>query len=137
MEIIQLLSKESIVACIIAATICYLVYFIRMVASYPRRPLPLPLIGHVSRKSHQDAYLASFIDIITDFRGKYDDPSPIFKMTEWADKFGPIYTLWIGHSPVVVVNNYELNTEASVQKRNDFINRGELVFRKLKHFSSC
>lgn len=53
-------------------------------------------------------------------------------LTRWAQKYGPLYTIWVGHVPVVIVNSYELNVEASIVKRNDFIDRNEqAIFREL------
>jgi len=50
-------------------------------------------------------------------------------MTEWAKKFGPIYTVW-GTKPVVIVNTYDYNFEANIVKKNDFIDRPNNILRE-------
>lgn len=57
------------------------------------------------------------------FRGDYNDSPPTRMLSNFAKKYGPIFTLWIGPTPLIFVNNYELTQEALVTKKNDFINK--------------
>ncbi len=41
-----------------------------------------------------------------------------------------MFTIWVGSTPINVVNNYELNNEASIVKRNDFIDRADSIMSK-------
>ena len=66
------------------------------------------------------------------FRGPYSDPPPAFTFVEWAKKYGPMFTIWAGPTPIIVVNNYELNNEASIVKRNDFIERVDSIMSKFR-----
>ena len=97
---------------IVSAVLTYLIYFVRLIRSYPRGPPPLPILGNVLL-----------------FRGNSNDPTIIFKLKEWAEKYGPIYTIWVGHKPIIIVNSYELNVDASVNKRNQFIDRSNTIIR--------
>ena len=57
------------------------------------------------------------------FRGGYNDISPPTIMSDLAKKYGPIFTLWIGSTPIIFVNSFELTQEALVHKKNDFIHK--------------
>ena len=46
-------------------------------------------------------------------------------VSKLAKKYGPIFTLWIGPTPLIFVNNYELTQEALITKKNDFINKSD------------
>ena len=59
------------------------------------------------------------------FRGDYNDPPPTRMLSKLAKKYGPIFTLWIGPTPLIFVNNYELTQEALITKKNDFINKSD------------
>ena len=114
LEVTKFIFDNIVFTAILAVVVSYLFYYVRLVKSYPRGPLPLPLLGNVLL-----------------FRGNFNDPTVIYKMTtEWGKKYGPMYTIWVGHKPIIIVNSYELNVEASVTKRNDFIERNDVAFRK-------
>ena len=68
-----------------------------------------------------------FIIINLELRGKLSDPSPLIKLSEWSEKYGPIYTIWAGHTPLIMVNSFEANTEAAITRKNDFINRPDNI----------
>ncbi|XP_070574476.1 steroid 17-alpha-hydroxylase/17,20 lyase-like [Ptychodera flava] len=48
---------------------------------------------------------------------------PIYNMTEFAKKYGDIYSLKIGRQRIIVLNNIELVREALVKKQNAFAGR--------------
>jgi hypothetical protein len=64
------------------------------------------------------------------FRGPYSDPPPPFPFVEWTKKYGPMLTIWAGLTTIIVANNYEFNNEASIVKRNDFIDRADSIVSK-------
>ncbi|XP_076357875.1 cytochrome P450 1A1-like [Tachypleus tridentatus] len=74
---------------------------------YPPGPFPLPIVGNL---------LA--------FR---DDTPQFIKIAEWKKNFGPVFTLWIGSRPVVVVDNWDAAREALIVRRNDVIGRNESI----------
>jgi hypothetical protein len=43
-----------------------------------------------------------------------------------------MFTIWAGPTPIIVVNNYQLNNEASIVKRNDFIDRADNIMSKFQ-----
>ena len=114
LEVIQIIFNNIVVTSILTVVLIYLVYFVLLIRSYPRGPLILPLLGNVLL-----------------FRGNFNDRSVTHKLKEWAEKYGPIYTLWAGHRPIIIVNSYELNVETSVTKKDHFIERADLTLRNI------
>ncbi|GMR62894.1 hypothetical protein PMAYCL1PPCAC_33089, partial [Pristionchus mayeri] len=75
--------------------------------NYPPGPTPLPLIGNV-------------IPILWDFPG-------MSKYKEWKNKFGPIYTYWLGPFPIVTVNDYSLMQEMFVNDGDSYADRASFA----------
>ncbi|KAL3084775.1 hypothetical protein niasHT_031660 [Heterodera trifolii] len=69
----------------------------------PPGPVPLPLVGNV----------------LTIDRSKC--PYAIYQ--QWARQFGPIYTIWLGELPVVVVADFQLMRELFVKDGDTFAGR--------------
>ncbi|XP_076356882.1 cytochrome P450 1A1-like [Tachypleus tridentatus] len=78
---------------------------------YPPGPFPLPIVGNL---------LA--------FR---DDTPQFIKMIEWQKKFGPVFTLWFGSRPVIVVNNWDATREALTIRKNDVIGRNKTIMGEM------
>ncbi|XP_012941324.1 steroid 17-alpha-hydroxylase/17,20 lyase [Aplysia californica] len=49
------------------------------------------------------------------------------KATEWKDKYGPVFTMYLGSKPTVVINSIEAMTEAFTTRGDDFANRPHSV----------
>ncbi|XP_073405324.1 cytochrome P450 2G1-like [Dendrobates tinctorius] len=79
----------------------------------PPGPLPLPILGN-------------FLLIRTE--------GMIQGLTKLADKFGPIYTFYLGSRPTVVLTGYQAVKEALVELGDAFTNRGTApIFNRLLH----
>ena len=50
-------------------------------------------------------------------------------MGDYRHKYGPIYTIWMGLSPMVIINDLEYAKEAFIVKRNEISGRMELNIR--------
>ncbi|CAK5048216.1 unnamed protein product [Meloidogyne enterolobii] len=69
----------------------------------PPGPIPLPFFGNTLTLSRSKcAYLP-------------------YKL--WADKYGPIYTFWMGECPIVTVTDYSLMNELFVKNGDAFVGR--------------
>ncbi|KAL1429917.1 hypothetical protein MTO96_015417 [Rhipicephalus appendiculatus] len=45
------------------------------------------------------------------------------KSTEWSKTYGDVFTLWMAHRPMVMLNSYAVIREALVERRHDFAGR--------------
>ena len=79
-----------------------MVLFYRM----PTGPTPLPFIGN-----------------------KFDIPKkhPWIQFQEWSKKYGPIYTLWLGRRPTVIVSDPEIAVDLLEKRSNKFSSRPRFV----------
>jgi hypothetical protein len=53
-------------------------------------------------------------------------------INDFRDKYGPIYTVWLGPSPMVVINDLEYAKEAFAVRNSDIAGRVMLNMRKKK-----
>jgi hypothetical protein len=44
-------------------------------------------------------------------------------LLQWKKKFGPIYTIWLGEDPTIMVNEYSLMRELFVKDGDTFAGR--------------
>ncbi|XP_067319259.1 cytochrome P450 2C18-like [Anolis sagrei] len=72
----------------------------------PPGPTPLPIIGNILQ-----------------LKGKHWDQA----FSKFSEKYGPVFTLYMGMKPVVVLHSYEAIKEALVDQGNDFSNRPKLL----------
>ncbi|XP_053577621.1 cytochrome P450 2G1 [Bombina bombina] len=78
---------------------------IRIHSQLPPGPTPLPLIGNILQVNPK-----AFLESLQKFREKY----------------GPVYTVYFGSHPVVVMCGYEAVKEALVDNGEFFVNRGKM-----------
>nr|XP_060642039.1 cytochrome P450 2C20-like [Anolis sagrei ordinatus] len=71
----------------------------------PPGPTPLPIVGNVLQLKGKHFYQA---------------------FSEISEKYGPVFTLYLGTEPVVVLHGYEAIKEALVDQGNDFSDRPNL-----------
>ncbi|KAH6940402.1 hypothetical protein HPB50_027552 [Hyalomma asiaticum] len=77
--------------------------FYHRVSKYPKGPFPLPFVGNLLSLRN-----------VTDLHAK---------STEWSKTYGDVFTLWMGHRPMVMLNSYAVIREALVERRHDFAGR--------------
>uniref|UniRef100_F6WDM1 Cytochrome P450 family 2 subfamily A member 6 gene 7 n=1 Tax=Xenopus tropicalis TaxID=8364 RepID=F6WDM1_XENTR len=76
----------------------------------PPGPTPLPLIGNLLQIK----------------RGEM-----VKSLTEFGKQYGPVYTLYLGPRPVIVLNGYQAVKEALIDQGEEFSGRGKLVVADL------
>ncbi|KAL3205861.1 hypothetical protein MRX96_011012 [Rhipicephalus microplus] len=77
--------------------------FYHHVSRYPKGPFPLPLVGNMLALRN-----------VTDLHAK---------STELSKTYGDVFTLWMAHRPMVMLNSYAVIREALVERRHDFAGR--------------
>ncbi|XP_077514223.1 cytochrome P450 1A1-like [Amblyomma americanum] len=77
--------------------------FYQRVSKYPEGPFPLPLVGN----------------LLTLRKVK----SLPCQANEWSKKYGDVFTLWVSHKPMVVLNSYAVIREAFLERRHEFAGR--------------
>ncbi|XP_078240733.1 cytochrome P450 2C18-like [Pogona vitticeps] len=73
----------------------------------PPGPTPLPLVGNI-------------LQLKTNFLSK--------ALQQLSEKYGPVFTVHFGRSPVVVLHGYDVIKEALIDHADDFAPRGSLPF---------
>ncbi|GMT36806.1 hypothetical protein PFISCL1PPCAC_28103 [Pristionchus fissidentatus] len=74
--------------------------------AYPPGPIPLPLLGNV-------------LSILFEYPG-------YAPLARWKEKFGSIYTMWMGTVPIVTVNDFDTLHEIFVQDGESYADRASL-----------
>ncbi|KAJ4419487.1 hypothetical protein N0V82_004932 [Gnomoniopsis sp. IMI 355080] len=93
----------SLLVAIPAATLLYdVVIWLRM----PPGPTPLPFIGN---------------------KLQLPKSSPWIQFQEWSKKYGPIYTIWIGRQPTVIISDPVVATELMESRSSKYSSRPRMV----------
>uniref|UniRef100_A0A914CYU8 Cytochrome P450 n=1 Tax=Acrobeloides nanus TaxID=290746 RepID=A0A914CYU8_9BILA len=84
----------------------YLIYnFYWKRRNLPPGPIPFPILGNVIEMFRKPVYQAGI---------------------DWHNKYGPIYTAWIGEIPMVVITDYNLINETLVKDADSYAGRPQL-----------
>ncbi|KAL1420985.1 hypothetical protein MTO96_004343 [Rhipicephalus appendiculatus] len=86
--------------------------FYQRVSKYPKGPFPLPLVGNLLELRN-----------VTDLHSK---------ATELSKKYGDVFTLWMAHKPMVMLNGRAAVREAFLERRHDFSGRIQTNMGRLK-----
>ncbi|XP_071979549.1 cytochrome P450 2A5-like [Engystomops pustulosus] len=88
--------------------LCFILYLslksIRNHGNLPPGPAPLPLLGNM-------------LDLGGDF---------VNSLMKLRDKYGDVFTVYLGSRPVVVVTGYKAVKEIYLDKADDYLNRGDM-----------
>ncbi|KAG8552933.1 hypothetical protein GDO81_003166 [Engystomops pustulosus] len=88
--------------------LCFILYLslksIRNHGNLPPGPAPLPLLGNM-------------LDLGGDF---------VNSLMKLRDKYGDVFTVYLGSRPVVVVTGYRAVKEIYLDKADDYLNRGDM-----------
>ncbi|CAG2111856.1 unnamed protein product, partial [Medioppia subpectinata] len=90
----------------------YLVKFYWQVFSQPRGPFPLPVLGNVLMFRNIKVH-------------------PIVFMNALHNTYGPVFTLWMGWTPMVIIGDYNLLKTAFNFKNNDIMGRPKTRVNKI------
>ncbi|OMP83927.1 O-methylsterigmatocystin oxidoreductase [Diplodia seriata] len=96
----------SLVLLIILPPILTLLHDIRLWRRMPPGPPPLPFIGN----KHQ-----------------LPASQPWHQFAAWAETYGPIFTLWIGRRPTVVISDPQMAAELLEKRSNKYSSRPRMV----------
>ncbi|XP_065299276.1 steroid 17-alpha-hydroxylase/17,20 lyase-like isoform X1 [Dermacentor albipictus] len=77
--------------------------FYHRVSNYPKGPFPLPLVGNLLTLRNANNLHS--------------------KSAEWSKTYGDVFTMWMAHRPVVMLNSHSAIREAFVERRHDFAGR--------------
>lgn len=99
----SLLDWRGITTALVFVVTYLLGRFYNHVSKYPKGPFPLPLVGNLLALRN-----------VTDLHAK---------STEWSKTYGDVFTLWMAHRPMVMLNSYAVIREALVERRHDFAGR--------------
>ncbi|KAK0117664.1 hypothetical protein ONS95_011993 [Cadophora gregata] len=72
----------------------------------PRGPLPLPFIGNILSITPDKFYV---------------------RLKEWSHIYGPIYTIWIGRSPRIIVTDPVITSELLSRRGNKYSSRPRMI----------
>jgi hypothetical protein len=70
----------------------------------PPGPLPLPFIGN-----------------------KLPSSKPWIQFEEWSKKYGPIFTIWVGRRPTIVISDPEIAVDLMEKRSNIYSSRPRFV----------
>ncbi|KAH6940401.1 hypothetical protein HPB50_027551 [Hyalomma asiaticum] len=82
---------------------CLTSRFYQQVSRYPRGPIPVPVFGNLIA-------LRKVENLHT-------------KALEWSKIYGDVFTLWVSHKSMVVLNSYNVIREALVKQKHIFAGR--------------
>lgn len=86
--------------------------FYHRVSKYPRGPFPLPLVGNLlALRNVKDLH---------------------FKATELTKTYGDVFTLWMAHKPMVILNGHAAIREAFLERRHEFAGRFQTKMGELQ-----
>uniref|UniRef100_A0A1I7ZTC1 Cytochrome P450 n=1 Tax=Steinernema glaseri TaxID=37863 RepID=A0A1I7ZTC1_9BILA len=104
--------------CVAAAVLAVFIYYIEKVRrTLPPGPIPFPLLGNIPHFA------------IGALQGK----SNVDVMTEWKHKYGGVYTMWIGPTPMVLVCDFKTATDAFIKTGDAHAGRAKtFVFQKVR-----
>lgn len=92
--------------------VIYLVRFYIKVYRLPRGPFPLPIFGNILL-----------------FRGT--KVNQFVTIANLEPKYGPVFTVWMGTTPMVFISDLELIKEAFNSRNNEFMGRPDIIIRDL------
>ncbi|XP_069602816.1 cytochrome P450 2C23-like isoform X2 [Ranitomeya imitator] len=106
-----MMDQQNVIAVLIGAITFILIFFYWKYAwerrKMPPGPFPLPIVGNFL-KIQRDGLIPS--------------------LTKMARTYGPIYTVYFGTRPIVVLTGYQIIKEALVDMGDAFLNRGAIPF---------
>ncbi|KAL3205764.1 hypothetical protein MRX96_052933 [Rhipicephalus microplus] len=86
--------------------------FYHRVSKYPKGPFPLPLVGNLlSLRNVKDLHS---------------------KATELSKTYGDVFTLWMAHKPMVILNGQAAIREAFLERRHEFAGRFQTKMGELQ-----
>ncbi|KAH7962276.1 hypothetical protein HPB52_015317 [Rhipicephalus sanguineus] len=91
---------------------CFVSHFYQRVSRYPRGPFPVPLLGNLLDMRNEDLHT---------------------KAIEWSKTYGDVFTLWISHKPMVILNSYDVIREALVKQKTIFAGRPPSKMRDIQN----
>ncbi|KAH7966547.1 hypothetical protein HPB49_017435 [Dermacentor silvarum] len=98
---------------LVFAFTCLVSHFYDRVSKYPRGPFPVPVFGNLLALRKAENLHSQAI--------------------EWSKTYGDIFTLWVSHNPMVILNSYDVIREAFVKQKHVFAGRTPLRMRDIQN----
>lgn len=108
----MLLDWQWITTALVFVVTWFVSHFYQRVFRYPRGPFPVPLLGNLLAMRKEDLHA---------------------KAIEWSKTYGDVFTLWISHKPMVILNSYDVIREALVKQKNLFAGRPDTKMRDIQN----
>jgi len=117
-----------VITIIIGLITVYLVRFYLRVLALPKGPFPLPVLGNVLSKywiSNSQTFYQNDIVYFNSFLLVFRKTkvNQFITINELHKTYGPVFTLWLGTSPMVVISDYNLIKKAFNSKDNELMGR--------------
>ncbi|KAL3426057.1 hypothetical protein PVAG01_02848 [Phlyctema vagabunda] len=106
MSVVSLITSWYTLACIAAVPFLILVSDVWTWSRMPPGPQPLPFIGNKLQLPKQ---------------------KPWIRFQEWADVYGPIFTIWVGRRPTVIISDPNIAVELMEKRSNKYSSRPRFV----------
>jgi hypothetical protein len=112
------------------ATFCLVRFYVK-VLTLPKGPFPYPLIGNILSEFLNSKEFLTVLTFLTNsvFRGTKENQ--FVTIQDLAKKYGSVFTLWLGNSPMVLINDFDLAKQGFNSKGNELNDRPGTIMREM------
>ena len=119
--------KTTFITLLIGYVVYKLAKFYVKVFSLPPGPIPLPFLGNILGEFYNEKIIFIGLVLFIEFRGTKEHWS--LELEKIAQKYGSVFTFWLGNRYVVVINDIDIARNAF--NKNAFTGRPKDLFCEL------